>query len=392
MTTLASVRGQSILMLTHVAGMIDLVALPLWIGVLVQRYHYDFERAGMTVTLFLLAAVAASFFIAPRFARLPRRVVCVSGYAVAGAAFLLAARADTPGLMLALHALAGAGVGCGLSLTHGAIGRSANPHRLFALAGAALGLFALLFYAAVPQIISMFGGALLFSIMGGLMLLASFACFFFPDVPVPTPAGQSTATHAISSTTWIAIAGVVCLTINQALIFSFLERIGVTRGFGAERVNLMLAAAGLVNLLPAILAGLLQRRVSALAVALAAPALQAALALTITLSSAFWPFAVAGAMYAFVLIFSHTFLFGLLARIDDSGRAVALTPAMLMAGASVGPALAGFVAQRVGFTGLGMVAAAVALAGTACFMRVAFKVRGARPAAPSDAVASAAAS
>jgi hypothetical protein len=64
-------------------------------------------------------------------------------------------------------------------------------------------------------------------------------------------------------------------------------------------------------------------------------------------------YALAASAYAFVMIFAHTFLFGLIARLDASGLAVAATPAMMMTGAAIGPALTGLVATRAGFAGIG---------------------------------------
>jgi predicted MFS family arabinose efflux permease len=150
---------------------------------------------------------------------------------------------------------------------------------------------------------------------------------------------------------WFAILGVACMALNQALTFSMLDRIGMLRGFGQERVNGLLVVCGLVNLLPAAVAGLLQKRLNPVRVALVAAPLQAALALVVTLSPDFLPYALAGSVYPAVLIFMHTFLFGLIARLDPSGRALASTPAMMMTGSAIGPALAGAVAMRAGFEG-----------------------------------------
>jgi fucose permease len=101
-----------------------------------------------------------------------------------------------------------------------------------------------------------------------------------------------------------------------------------------------------------------------------APLVQAALALTITLAPAFGPYALAASVYAFVMIFAHTFLFGLIARLDASGRAVAATPAMMMTGAALGPALAGIVATRAGFGGIGMLVVLIAALAVAMFAQV----------------------
>jgi len=369
MSTPYTFRATAVLMLAHVAGMIDLVALPLWVGALVQQYGLDFEHAGLTVTLFLVGAVGACLSLAPRFDRLPRRACAVGGYTLAAAGLWAVAQTRSWPALLALHLVAGVGTGCALSMAHGTMGRGGNPHRLFALAGTALGVFALAFYAIVPQIMLTVGAPSLFMIMAGLMASAALAALWFPDGRGRETTGYSPKQHAapLPPQIWLLVGGTALLTLNQSLIFSFLERIGITRGFGTDHVNGVLAAIGLVNLIPSALAGILQKRLPPVPVAIAAPVLQAGLALTISSSTTFLPYAAAASMYAFVLIFAHTFVFGLAARIDPSGRTTALTPAMLMVGSAIGPALAGTVAQRLGFTGIGLTASVVAAACVVCF-------------------------
>jgi hypothetical protein len=79
-----------------------------------------------------------------------------------------------------------------------------------------------------------------------------------------------------------------------------------------------------------------------------------------------------------VLIFMHTFLFGLIARLDPSGRALASTPAMMMTGSAIGPALAGMVAMRAGYEGQAVLALAVGAGATLFFALVARRT-GAQP-------------
>jgi predicted MFS family arabinose efflux permease len=363
-----TLRGRAVLMLGHFAGMIDLVALPVWMGVLVQSYAWDLEHAGMAVSAFLVGAVAASLFAAPRFNRLPRRACAVGGYALAAAAFGAASQAESFAQLLPLHLLAGLSVGVGLSITHGTIGRSSNPHRLFGIAGASLGIGGVLFYAAVPPAILAHGGHVLFFVFAGLMLAAALACTCLPEVAKRENGARNSG--KLTRATWFAILGVACMALNQSMVFSMLDRIGVMRGFGQDRVNGLLLVCGLVNLVPAVLATLLQHRLPAYRVAVCAPLVQAALALMITLASAFGPYALAASVYAFVMIFAHTFLFGLIARLDTSGRAVAATPAMMMTGAALGPALAGIVATRAGFGGIGILAVIIAVLAVAMFARV----------------------
>jgi predicted MFS family arabinose efflux permease len=372
-------RGRATLMLCHFAGMVDLVALPVWVGTLAQHYGFDLEHAGMIVTAFLLGAVGASLVAAPLYTRLPRAACAFGGYAVAALAFLAASRVAGFGALAALHLVAGIATGTALSVTHGTIGRSANPHRLFAMAGTALGIGAVIFYAAVPPAVAAHGGPALFLVFAGLMGAAALACAFgFPNVAT---GGRAQSAAPLSRAAWCAILGVGCLALNQALTFSMLDRIGVLRGFGQDRVNGLLVVCGLVNLLPAAIAGLLQKRLNPVRVALVAAPLQAALALVVTLSADFLPYALAGAVYPAVLIFTHTFLFGLIARLDPSGRALASTPAMMMTGSAIGPALAGSVAMRAGFGGQALLAVVVGVAATLCFALVARRAGAPAPAA-----------
>jgi predicted MFS family arabinose efflux permease len=362
-------RGRAVLMLCHFVGMVDLVALPVWVGVLVRYFGFDLAHAGMTVTAFLLGAVLASLVAAPRFNRLPRRACAVAGYGCAALAFAAAGQVTGFGSLAVLHLAAGIAVGTALSMTHGTIGRSANPHKLFAIVGTALGLGAVVFYAAVPPAVAAHGGSLLFKVFAGLMGAAALASLGFPHV------ASRSDTHGVSGplprAAWFAIFGVSCMALNQALTFSMLDRIGIMRGFSQEQVNQVLVVCGLVNLLPAALAGFLQKRLKPVRVALVAAPLQAVLAITITLSTDYLHYALAASVYAAVLIFMHTFLFGLIARLDPSGRALASTPAMMMTGSAIGPALAGAVAMRFGFGGQAVLALVVGAAASVWFLLVA---------------------
>ena len=92
---------------------------------------------------------------------------------------------------------------------------------------------------------------------------------------------------------------------------------------------------------------------------------QGLLAVAISCSSGFWPYAVGAVFFPFVMLFTHTFIFGHLARIEPTGRAVAATPAMIMAGSTIAPLFGGVLVQTIGYPALGVAAflfAAVAIA------------------------------
>ncbi|MBV8441189.1 MAG: MFS transporter, partial [Hyphomicrobiales bacterium] len=138
-------RGRIALMVAHCAGMVDLVALPVWVGALISQYRFSPQQAGGLATLFLIGAVLSSLFFAPRFNRVDPRLAAIAGFGLAAIAFLAASFVMDFVSLAILHAIAGASVGCALSFTHGTIAHSRRPHRLFAIVGMALGVFAIVF-------------------------------------------------------------------------------------------------------------------------------------------------------------------------------------------------------------------------------------------------------
>ena len=374
--------GKAVLTIGHMAGMIDMVALPLWIGGLMQHYRFSPQEAGVTVSLFLLGMVVASAVLAPLFNRLARRPIVVAGFTVAAACFALMARQPigdaSVSLLAPLHALAGLGAGCGLSLVHGSIGRTDNPHRMFGLVNLAVATLGIGVFATVPGLVAQHGASMLFLVFAAAMGLAAFASLVgFPDVgdAAPLPADGARSGNA-ARLIWIPIAVVICLTLNQAMVFAFVERIGAARGFGDGNVQAVLVTLGFVNLLPGPLAAWMQHRISPLAVGVAGPICQAALALTLSNSPMFAPYALAVALYVSMVIFTHTFLFGLLARLDPSGRAASATPAMMMVGSCLGPAVGGFIVSGFGYAGLGWAACVVAAVAVMLMLRLRAQLRG----------------
>ena len=382
MTTTEKWPGRIALMVAHCAGMVDLVALPVWVGTLISAYKFDPQQAGGIVTLFLLGAVVASVFFASRFNRVNGRLAATAGFAIAAVAFVVASTQSTFGSLAVAHAVAGLSAGTALSFTHGMIGRSANPHRLFAIVGTALGVFAIIFLGATPNLVTAFGGPVLFRVFAGVMAIAAVvAALAFPR-PVSLEIGSgSTVQQKVGRAVWAAILGVSTMALIQAMIFSFVQQIGTDRGFGIQAVTGVLIGLGFVNLFPAPLAGILQKRLKAENVVLAGPVVQAVIALLITLSASFIPYAGGTLFFAAVMIFTHTFAFGLLSRLEGTGRALAATPAMLMIGSATGPILGGTLVKSFGYPAIGIAACVFALVAVALFSQARVRVVAVVPAA-----------
>jgi predicted MFS family arabinose efflux permease len=132
----------------------------------------------------------------------------------------------------------------------------------------------------------------------------------------------------------------------------------------------VLVVLGFVNLLPAALAAFFEKRWSARSVLMVGPVIQALLAAIIMNVPSFYAYAAAASVFAAVMIFTHTFAFGLMARLEPSGRAMAATPAMLMVGAAIGPVLGGTLVKTAGYGSLGLAALLIGGLAVLCMSRL----------------------
>ncbi|BAO94033.1 MFS transporter [Caballeronia insecticola] len=360
LSRIESAPGIVTLMISHCAGMLDLVALPLWVGTLIAHYRFNPQQAGTLPTLFLIGASLSSVVCASRVNRVNAKLTVVTGFALAALAFALCFRQTSMGTLVPLHFAGGLAVGAALSATHGTIGHALNPHRVFAWAGLAIGLFGIVFLGGTPGVLARFGGATLFIVFAGVMGIAAVAALLFFPRPsrriVADRDGSPVSVQPLARAVWYSIAGIALLAMTQAMTLSFYERIGMSRGFGRELVTLALVIYGIVTLFPAPLAGLLEKRIKATTVISIGPIMQAVCAMIVTHTSTYSLFAASGALMAFTILFTHTYAFGLLARLDVTGRAVAATPAMLMVGAAIAPFLGGTLVEFIGFSAIGYAA------------------------------------
>ena len=356
------------LVIGNVAGFIDLVALPIWVGALEENYGFSLPQSGGLVTAFLLGAVAASFFLAFRFNRVNQKMIAVLGFAIGAIAFFAASQMSSFGALLLMHVIAGLGVGSGFSMIHGTMGRSQNPHRLFAIGGIAVGLFAIIFIAGVPQLMIAIGASALFLALGGIMAVAAIANLLLFRGPGRTDDQMDNT--PFDRAIWFLIIGASLMTFNQAMVFSFVEIIGEARGFTTAAILSTLIALGIVNfVLPSPAAALLENRLSAYRVIQIGPIVQALLAVVITSATTLALWSPSAAIFVSVQIFTITFLFGLLSKIETTGRAASATPGMLMIGAALGPFAGGIISETFGFSALGYFACIVGLGAAFCFRR-----------------------
>lgn len=371
METTESMKSKIVLMIAHIAGMIDFVALPVWVGTLIPYYGLNPQSAGGLVTLFLISVVINNLIFGPKLNKISPRLATPIGYGVATLAFLGLSYVSSYQAMAALHVLAGLGVGCGLTFTHGIIGQSKNPHKLFGIVGLALGIFGLIYFGAVPKLIDQYGAPLFFRIFAVVLFVATIATAIgFPKVTSVKHLTNETKPKKMPKIVWIAIVGMTFMSITHATIFSFVERIGIQNNFGQDKVFAVLMAIGVITIIPSLLAFFLQKKFNIFTVIILGPVIQLIAALLITNTTMFGLYAVSTVAMPFIFLFTHIFFFGLLATLEPTGRANSLTPSMLMIGSAIGPILGGTVAHQLGYNALGTIAVVTSIIAIICFIKI----------------------
>ncbi|GGI25759.1 hypothetical protein XH83_38140 (plasmid) [Bradyrhizobium sp. CCBAU 53351] len=234
------------------------------------------------------------------------------------------------------------------------------------MGGLTLGVFAVILLGASATLITKFGPPAIFEVFAAVTAVAAaIATFFFPSASISEDLVRDAA--GFTRPVWFIITGIVLMSLVQAMIFSFLQPMGTDRGLSPVQIQSVLVTLGLVAMTPTLLAAFLQKRLPPMRVAMTGTLLQGAVAVLISCSSGFLPYAVGAVVFPFIMLFTHTFVFGHLARLDLTGRAVAATPAMLV-GNMIGPLLGGTLVQTTGYLGLGSAAAAVDLIALCCFI------------------------
>lgn len=366
MTNINTKRATGALIIGHMAGMVDMAALPVWVGTLISGFGFQPAQAGGLATLFLIGVVVATIVLAPFFHKMSGRWLMPLGFLISSLAFYSMTKMSGFSSYAIAHLIAGLSTGMALSFTHGSMGRTMNPHRIFAYGSFGLGIIAIVFLGGAPVLIAKSGPQMLFAVFAAIMLFAAIVgALFFPHVSLADDGAQKP--KGFTKQVWFVIFAIMCMAFIHAMSFSFVERVGSDSGFSFEQIQGVLVATGFVGLLPSLIAAFMEKRLSPSKVGIVGGLAQLIVAYIVMQQFNFPIYAIGVIMLPFVMIFTHTFVFGHLAKIEPTGRAVAATPAMIMTGSAIAPLLGGVLVQNFGYTGLGFMAVLVGLIGMILF-------------------------
>jgi hypothetical protein len=336
-------------------GYLPLLLLPWTIGALVSQSGYSASVAGLLGTLEVGALAVASFAATGRATGPARRRLALAGAGIALVANAASAvvAPGTPSFV-ALRILSGAGSGVAFSVGNVVAAGGRDPTRTFAAVWWLMALWQVGLFAAIPRMLTLHGLA------GAYAMAAATCALMLPLLLRTPPAADRTGSDARAADRGTApprgLAGLLVTAflafwIRDALVYSMSERLAARVAIDGEQLGLVLGVASVLGLLGPTLAAARTTDASRIAVPVAlAAAILVSATMALGISSAV--FSGATLLMPGTGMYAVSLLSGLAARLDPSGRVVALGASAGIVGEALGPALAGALMDGAGSVGL----------------------------------------
>jgi predicted MFS family arabinose efflux permease len=367
--------GWAPLILASTLGFSGTPTLPIWLAAAAERFHFTAQQSGLLASLELSCVALASIIAATRShsSRIPLALAIALSVAGNLASFLVTSAAS----LTVARAVVGLSYGITLAEITRRAAQMADPHRAFAIQQLGLVVFAIVYFATSPMLMTALGpsGPFLYNMALGALALLSLV--WLPSSSsgsvARTPASQAGKSSMAVGITFVAI------TLSFAAQTSLWANIAAAAkgsGLRLEVLTQILALGAVLNFLAPLAAVRLadhRGRGVPLLLGYLGFALSI-LAIALGLGPA-W-FAAGAIGLSFCLLFIAPFLLGTLAGLDASGKSAAAGPAFFTVGAAIGPAAGGLVIANAGFMTLGVIGAIAA----ACALILALAASGKIPA------------
>jgi predicted MFS family arabinose efflux permease len=223
----------------------------------------------------------------------------------------------------------------------------------------------------MPAMVAKVDGSLFFNVVAVIFAIGAVtALVFFPASGAVQQSADAPAKPKLGLPVWFGLFGLVSMALVYSMTMSFVERVGVHREYGLVLVSTVLTVMAVTKLFPAALAGLLENRVQVKHVLIGAPIVQALACTAIFAVPNVTVYAVAAPIFITTLLFAQVFAFGVISRLEPTGRATALSPSIMMVGSGVGPFLGGSLIKAFGYPSLAGAGCLVALCAIGFFSRL----------------------
>ena len=357
-------RTSIMLVLVACTAFTSQMAVPLWVGAVIDSFGFTAETAGTIASLECAAVAFASYSVAMRIHLFSVRKLCAVGFVLLILANGTSTLLDNPALLTACRAVAGIGKGLVISAAFGLAGRSTSPARAFALLNAGYTLFAAGIFFAMPFAIKTAGAAGAF---GSLCAITVVGACLLPWIPAARSGGQSAALAAPEAgapqssnlSGLLALLALVVLVGGSSVVWTFIERLGLRTGLSIIDIGMILSAAALITVIGPVTAHFLDTRAGYTLPVLVGVGIKMVLSAILGLATTAAVFIAAVPFFNAAMLFAVPYLQALMSLADPKGRFAAAAGASMTLGAGLGAYLGGVTVTHLGLSHVGTVAVAM---------------------------------
>lgn len=337
-------------------GFSSQIAMPLWIGAIIDDYGLSRSVAGAIGAAELAVVAIVSVAMATQVHRFNARATVMVGLLCLVCGNLIAALVQDASSLTAARILAGCGKGMVVTISFSLAAGVSHPIRAFAILNACYALFSAVFFLTLPPVIASGGAAGCFMVLAAVSVLGMLAMLRYPDRLMRDIDIHRTGMRDVQGHGLIALAALIVLWMGHSAIWMFVERIGLRMALTPAQVGQVLSIAAFITIGGPSLARLIDTRFGHTSPLLVAVTVKILIALLLVYSAAQWMYALLVPTFMLLALFTVPYFMGILSLADPAGRLAAAASAAMTMGGSLGSLVGGWTADNLGYEGLGWVA------------------------------------
>ena len=341
-------------------GPAAVILAPLIVGGVIDEYGFTDEQAGLIASMdglgLVIGLLAGALWV--RKVSWPKMLLlALAAYAAAN---VLSTAGQTAGALVAMRILCGFCGGSVFAIINAALGDNRQPDRAFGIAQSVQGVMMFAAFASVPL---MSEGRLvnsLFFLLAGAAVVLMLCVLRFPHQGVVTTAERpdtgGAAGHRVLI--WIGLTGGLLYYASVFGFWAWIERIGVNAGLDRSAVDFALSISQIAAVAGGLAAGLAGDRFGRIAPLVCAAAGQLAVLWLLLGGFSAATYLVGASLYQGLYIIGTSYLLGVIARLDRSGKYVVVMNGVLGIGVAVGPSIAARLIQPGDYSSVNLAASA----------------------------------
>ncbi len=341
-------------------GPAAVILAPLIVGGVIDEYGFTDEQAGLIASMDGLGLVIGLLIGALWVRKVSwTRMLFVLLAAYAAANALSVAFSAVPAL-LAMRLACGFCGGSLFAIINAALGDNRQPDRAFGIAQSVQGVMMFAAFAAVPLLSE---GRLvnsLFLMLAAAALLMMLFALRFPrrGVSVQPAALEQGGPGRRQGLIWLGLLGGLLYYASIFGFWAWIERIGINAGLTSQTVELALGISQIAAVAGGLAAGVAGDRFGRIAPLLCAAAGQLAVLWMLLGEFTASAYFIGASLYQGLYIIATSYILGVIAKLDTTGKYVVVMNGMLGIGVAVGPSIAAALIRSGDYNGINLAAAA----------------------------------